>query len=72
MARYLDVSWFWFLSPIITCSEPADLGYHWGSCPNAEQAAQDIINWPCVFDHKFDDALLASYENLLAVLKKEI
>lgn len=62
MSKFIDVSWFWFDKPIITCKDPSELGYMYGSCPVSEKISQAIINWPCVFKISDNQKLLKKFE----------
>ena len=62
MSKFMDISWFWFDKPIISCSDPQDLGYVYGSCPVSEKVGNKIINWPCVFNKTDNNQLLKYFE----------
>ena len=48
MPGFLDVSWIWFMTPIVAAKESLDtLGYRLGSCPVAESIGAKMINLPC-------------------------
>jgi dTDP-4-amino-4,6-dideoxygalactose transaminase len=66
MARFIDVSWTWFRSPIICTDSSEALGYAPGSCPEAERIGPEIINWPCVIAPEWRQQLLEDYKNLLS------
>lgn len=66
MARFIDVSWTWFRSPIICTDSSAALGYAPGSCPKAERIGSEIINWPCVITPEWRQPLLETYKSLVS------
>lgn len=48
IAHFVQVSWTWFMRPIIATNEPLErLGYHRGSCSISEKIGPDMINVPC-------------------------
>jgi perosamine synthetase len=69
MKKFIDTNWFWFDQPIVTCEDPSDLGYEYGSCPNSENIGRQIINWPCIFDGEFDDELLKIFTSIFLFQK---
>jgi len=66
MAKFIDVSWTWFRSPIICTDSREALGYANGSCPEAERIGAEIINWPCVVPEDWYQRLLADYKIIVA------
>jgi perosamine synthetase len=65
MARFIDVSWIWFRSPIICTDSIEELGYAPGSCPQAESIGSAIINWPCVVSEQWCPQLLEHFKSLV-------
>ena len=60
LSRFVDVSWTWFLQPIVATSEPLDrFGYQRGACPISEQIGMDMVNLPCNISRD-DSKLLVS------------
>lgn len=66
MSRYIDISWFWFQQPIIACNNPAEFGYVYGSCNISETLGHEVINWPCVLDHKYHTQILKIFEKVFS------
>ena len=66
MSKFMNISWFWFNRPIISCSDPQDLGYVYGSCPVSEKVGNTIINWPCAFSKTDNNQLLKYFEMIHA------
>lgn len=66
MAKFIDISWFWFDKPIITCKDPRELGYENGSCSISEGIGKNVINWPCVLDHEYDNNILDIFERVFS------
>jgi len=66
MSKFMDISWFWFDSPIVACRNPKDLGYKYGSCPVSENVGKEIINWPCVFNESDNKKMLKYFERVHA------
>lgn len=66
MSKFMDISWFWFDSPIVACRNPQDLGYKYGSCPVSENVGKEIINWPCVFNESDNKKMLKYFERVHA------
>ena len=65
MSKYVDVSWTWFCSPVICCSNGLqDIGYDLGNCALSEKVGSDIINWPCVLPEKWHDKVLRIFEKV--------
>ena len=64
MSKYVDVEWFWFNKPIITCENPEDLGYIYENCPISESVCNEIINWPCIFDISNNNHLLQLFKQI--------
>ncbi len=63
---YLDIGGVWFQSPIICCPEgPGSLGYSSGSCLRAEEASQNVTNYPCVVADGWEDIVLELFESSL-------
>jgi perosamine synthetase len=55
----VEISWTWFLKPIIATDEPLDkFGYIYGSCPNSENIGKDMVNIPCNLSEKDADLLI--------------
>jgi dTDP-4-amino-4,6-dideoxygalactose transaminase len=61
LSKFLDVSWFWFMQPIVSTSLPLEaFGYTHGSCPKAEEVGLSIINLPCsIQEPEFYDLMLS-------------
>ena len=66
MSRYIDVSSFWFQRPIIVCDDPEEFGYTYGSCKISEILGQEVINWPCVLDHKYHMQILKIFREVFS------
>jgi dTDP-4-amino-4,6-dideoxygalactose transaminase len=66
MSKFMDISWFWFDSPIVACRNPKDLGYKYGSCPVSENVGKEIINWPCVYNESDNKKMLKYFERVHA------
>jgi len=48
LADRVDVSWTWFMQPIVATREPLEAyGYHRGACPVSESLGPRMINLPC-------------------------
>ncbi|RMD63495.1 aminotransferase, partial [Candidatus Parcubacteria bacterium] len=48
LSGMVDVSWTWFMRPIIATREPLErFGYRWGSCPESERIGPLMVNLPC-------------------------
>lgn len=58
LLSFIDVNGFWFLKPIVACSNPTEFGYLYGSCTEAEKLETNIINIPCNFDIKYMKCIL--------------
>ena len=63
LSKYLDISWFWFQEPVITCKNPIELKYEYGSCNTAEILGKDIINVPCVIPYIYQNKLLNIFQS---------
>ena len=63
MSMFADVNWFWFQKPIICCNDPEVFGYENGTCSIAELMGKEVINWPCVLDHKNDAKILRLFKS---------
>jgi dTDP-4-amino-4,6-dideoxygalactose transaminase len=67
LSQFLDTDQFWFQSAVICCPEgPESLGYIPGSCPNAEETAPNMINWPCVLSDHSSQTFLRSLRVIYA------
>ncbi len=65
MAKFIDVSWIWFRSPVICCKEgPESLGYKRESCITSEKVGLDIINWPCAVHEDCERRVLGFFEEM--------
>jgi len=48
LKNFIQVNWTWFLTPIISTSEPlANFNYHDYSCPISERIGPQMVNIPC-------------------------
>ncbi len=57
--RYIDVSWTWFMAPVIATKEPLEnFGYRSGSCPVSESVGPCMVNIPCNIDREVANKLL--------------
>lgn len=56
--HYIDVSWTWFMEPIIATKEPLEnFGYQRGSCPVSEGIGSCMVNIPCNINEEFVNKL---------------
>lgn len=60
MRRYIDVSWTWFMAPVIATKEPIEnFGYRKGSCPVSESVGPCMVNIPCNIDREVANKLIS-------------
>lgn len=67
LSNHIDLSWFWFKEPIITCESPQEFNYKYGSCPISEKIGQQIINWPCNLNLKEDKKIISLFKQSIAL-----
>lgn len=58
--RYIDVSWTWFMAPVIATKEPIEnFGYRKGACPVSESVGPCMVNIPCNIDREVANKLMS-------------
>jgi len=66
LSSFVDVSWTWFLQPIVGTKEPLEnFSYHAGTCPVSEQVGPNMINLPCNVPVESSGDLVSLFENAL-------
>jgi len=66
ISKFIDSSWYWFKSPIISTSDNLkEFDYKLGSCPNSERISLNIVNFPVVFNEKENKIIYNKIKSLI-------
>ena len=64
LSSFVDVSWTWFMSPIVATNEPLiNFGYNENTCPISEEISEKIVNIPCNLRPQWSKILLEYMKN---------
>ena len=66
-SKFIDVSWTWFMCPIVATKEPlVNYNYVSGSCPISESIGPDMVNIPCNIKKNEQQKILIKVKSALS------